>query len=987
MIRLARLLDVSFRIKLLIALVGSVALLGLASLAVVRYYTDRQVESVVHRAADRALRALAEVERMRRADLERIAGRLTGSIRIAAALDAALGGADAGEFVDQVRYELTLAELQQGLVAFADRTGRPVVTLLNGERVADSEEGVDALAQAGADPEAVATGYRVFHGTLFAVQRHGLELFGESVGTLTIGFPVDKEVASRLGDIVEAPVCFAANGRCVAATPDVGDSALRDRMLDATRASGAVFTTVDDRRLALVSSPLPGAAGISAVVAVPLDDVLAPFDRIQFVEIIAAMVALGLALLLGGVLSKGLTSPIRTLVAATERVRRGDYDFSVHVPYRDELGTFADAFNQMTQGLLLKERYRGVLDKVVSPRVAEELMKGEIRLGGETREVTTLFADIRGFTALTEHIAPEQVIAMLNDWLELAALSIEEEGGVVDKYVGDEVMALFGAPMAQPDHALCAVRAALKLRERTEALNARRQARGDPPFSIGIGVNTGAAVAGNTGSSKRLNYTVLGASVNEASRLCSDAGPGEVLIAEGTYRRVAEQVDATPLPPRVFKGFSRPVTPYSVHAYRHQRPGSSAAASAPVALLVLSGLLLCPAAAGAQILEFPTLSELGVQYISPGGLVQVRPRLQTDLEGYFPQDAPAWHLAETDPFIAGRARLFVDVFVGRRVYLSTELRADRGQPARAGSLQGHLQQAFVRVTPVVGKNFTLQAGKFVSPFGSYPQRAHTAADPFIRPPLLYDYRTVLQADFVPAAVDGVFNWKNNPRFRPTGLPIAWEVPYPIGAMAGGGGRGWTLTAAVLNTAPSAEPDDWNRFDLEAPAGPSFIGRASYQVVPELQVGASYNRGAYMRPDVADDRGPVVVNRQLQETYALEANFTRGHVGVRGEVLFNEWQVFRTSGHPRDVSGYVEARVTLAPGLFAAVRYNAIRFVTLERASGSTDRWDYDVRRWQFGAGYRISRSTEIRGEYMINRTPGREDPSDNLLSLRWGWTF
>ena len=132
----------------------------------------------------------------------------------------------------------------------------------------------------------------------------------------------------------------------------------------------------------------------------------------------------------------------------------------MEVPNRDELGTLAGAFNQMTEGLLLKERYRSLLDKVVSPDVAAELLKGELRLGGETRQVTTLFADVRGFTRLTEHLAPEQVIGMLNEWLELAATVIAEEGGIVDKYVGDSVMAVFGAPMADQSHALRAVRAA-----------------------------------------------------------------------------------------------------------------------------------------------------------------------------------------------------------------------------------------------------------------------------------------------------------------------------------------------------------------------------------------------------------------------------------------------------------------------------------------------------------------------------------------------
>jgi class 3 adenylate cyclase len=213
---------------------------------------------------------------------------------------------------------------------------------------------------------------------------------------------------------------------------------------------------------------------------------------------------------------------------------------------------------------------------VVSPDVAAELLKGDLRLGGETRQVTTLFADVRGFTTLTEHLSPERVIGMLNEWLELAATVIAEEGGIVDKYMGDSVMAVFGAPMADEAHALRAVRAAVRLRDVTAGVDRGRQQRGEAPFTIGIGVNTGAAVAGNMGSARRLNYTVLGASVNAANRLCSEAGSGEVLIGEATYQKVSAYVKATRLPPRISKGFSVAVTPYLVTGFVNEAAGDPA---------------------------------------------------------------------------------------------------------------------------------------------------------------------------------------------------------------------------------------------------------------------------------------------------------------------------------------------------------------------------------------------------------------------------
>lgn len=552
----------SFRTRLLAALVGSVGLLGLASLAVVGLQTRRQVDWTVRQRAEQTRRALAEVERLRRTELERLVLRLSASIRIVAALDSAVNGGGTTEFAEQVRYELDLAELRQGLVRFNDTRGRGVLTLLDGAVIDDARP--DRLfAAAMANPEGAASGYRLVGDRLFLVLAHRLTLFDEPVGSLTIGFVVDDEVAERLSAIVDADVCFAA-GRCLAASAGAREGKLPEAMVGAARASAPVFSTMDDRRFALVSTPLASADPVAAVIAVPLADVLAPFERIRRVELLAGAGALLLALVLGGVLSTQLTAPIRTLVGATERVRRGDYDFTVAVPHEDELGTLAGAFNQMTAGLLLKERYRSVLDKVVSPDVADELLHGDLRLGGETRDVTTLFADIRGFTTLTEHLEPEQVIGMLNEWLDEAGTVIAEEGGIVDKYVGDQVMAVWGAPLRDADHALRAVRAAVRLRDVTRRIGLQRAARGDTPFEIGIGVNTGTAVAGNMGSSRRLNYTVLGASVNAASRLCSEAGPGDVLIGEQTHARVAAFVTAVRQPPRVSKGFSTAITPYLV---------------------------------------------------------------------------------------------------------------------------------------------------------------------------------------------------------------------------------------------------------------------------------------------------------------------------------------------------------------------------------------------------------------------------------------
>ncbi len=404
--------------------------------------------------------------------------------------------------------------------------------------------------------------------------------------------------------------------------------------------------------------------------------------------------------------------------------------------------------------------------------------------------------------------------------------------------------------------------------------------------------------------------------------------------------------------------------------------------------IVLAALcVLAPATAYAQGFDLPTLEEMGVRYVSPDGFVQVKPSVRVEIDGFFPQDAPAWHLEDTSPFVAGRASLFVDLFIGRRFFASTELRVDRGQPARSGPIMGHVQQAFVRVTPVPGRNFHVQGGKFVAPFGGYPGRAHTSADPFIRPPLAYDHRTVMSATEVPGAPDGVFTWKDRLPFRAAGLPIVWAVPYPVGVTVSGGAGPFSATGGLTTTAPSAHPDDWDTIDGDAPAGRSAVGQVRYRVSPAMQVGVSYTNGPYMRPGVVDPVTGTRVPRQDQEAYGVDATYSRGHVDIRGELLLNRWEVFRAPGDPRDVSYYLEGQVRVAAGVFLAARYNAIHFRDLQRSNGRPDRWDYDRRRWQIGAGYRLGRSSEIRGEYMINSTVDRDDPRDNLLSLQWWLAF
>jgi adenylate cyclase len=206
-----------------------------------------------------------------------------------------------------------------------------------------------------------------------------------------------------------------------------------------------------------------------------------------------------------------------------------------------------------------------VLNKVVSKEIAGTVLSSDIELGGEERELTMLFSDIRGFTRLSETLPPQQLISLLNTYLTRMCRIIDETHGVVDKFVGDEIMALYNAPLAIENHAEKAIEAALLMIADLKWWNKER-GKNEPQITVGIGIHTGSAFAGNMGAEDRLNYTVVGANVNLAHRLCSVALPMQILVSEETYRALKEpeKFHFQKLSPVTLKGFDIPISIYEV---------------------------------------------------------------------------------------------------------------------------------------------------------------------------------------------------------------------------------------------------------------------------------------------------------------------------------------------------------------------------------------------------------------------------------------
>ena len=218
-------------------------------------------------------------------------------------------------------------------------------------------------------------------------------------------------------------------------------------------------------------------------------------------------------------------------------------------------------------------RTRAQFQRLLSPNLVEQLVKGEMKLekGGQLREVTILISDIRGFTSMSEAKPPAEIVAMLNEYFEMMVEVLFAHNGTLDKYVGDEIMALFGAPVPLPDAPLAAVKCALDMMSALSDFNRMRVAERLEPIHIGIGVNTGMVITGAIGSTKTLQYTAIGDPVNTASRLCSLARPGEIIVSETTLQRIAGRVEAQPLPPTKVKGKVEPLQIYNVVGIKGDR--------------------------------------------------------------------------------------------------------------------------------------------------------------------------------------------------------------------------------------------------------------------------------------------------------------------------------------------------------------------------------------------------------------------------------
>lgn len=276
-------------------------------------------------------------------------------------------------------------------------------------------------------------------------------------------------------------------------------------------------------------------------IAISQKEILQNIREAKIFILVLATIITVLGVLLSLRLSMYFSGPIRKLGETTKALGMGDFKHRVRIDRNDEFGDLAYSFNRMAEDLELNERVKDSFGRYVTPEIVDMILTNPDNqwMKGSKVEATVLFVDIRGFTSISEDKEPEGMVELLNEYFTRVTDAVIKYGGHINKFVGDEALAVFGAPVLNPHHAKSAVKAALDIQQEISKLNWENKTKGIS-IPVGIGVNSGEMVAGNVGSQKRMEYTVIGDNVNVASRVTSLAKGGEILITKRTYELIGE---------------------------------------------------------------------------------------------------------------------------------------------------------------------------------------------------------------------------------------------------------------------------------------------------------------------------------------------------------------------------------------------------------------------------------------------------------------
>ncbi|MEA3177141.1 MAG: adenylate cyclase [Gammaproteobacteria bacterium] len=453
------------------------------------------------------------------------------------------------------------------LVWMTDETGKVLAASPGEERVGQPLADFAPLKQALAN-QAAATAVVEVDNELF--QMVAVPVLGPDViGFLMLGQAIDDRVASRLKEDTHSDVTFLTDSTVFASSWPTNDRAhpysttTLTASLAGIRQHNPRLLTIGGERYLSLAIPVDAhlEQPLYVLIQGSYDRALVPLHTLQWRIAVIGTIALAGALLCGILLAGGITGPVRLLVNAMHEIPRGNLRHRIQIDRDDEIGFLSRSFNEMADGLEEREHIKDTFGRFVSRDVAEAVLSGQVPLAGERREVSILFQDIRGFTALSEKLDPVALLRLLNQFFTEVVAAVEAEGGVVKQFTGDGVMALFGAPQSRTDHTERAVRAALGIVSRLTQLNVLLQKEGLAPLLIGIGIHTGDVVAGLIGPDERIEYGVVGEPVNLASRIeaLTKELTATILVSKEIAGRLGPQfvLGRTALLP--VKGKSRPV--------------------------------------------------------------------------------------------------------------------------------------------------------------------------------------------------------------------------------------------------------------------------------------------------------------------------------------------------------------------------------------------------------------------------------------------
>jgi len=419
--------------------------------------------------------------------------------------------------------------------------------------------------------------------------------FGSGVIGIIIPYESDSRAAlcimfsnEKVYDAVKSPdliKSFLVNGRgellahydkkMVIENGSVADLPIVKKMLKSTINTEKIEYVDSNSITWLGAYNKTGFSDTGVISIVSKDQAFGMVRKLQKQTVLIALIVLNLAILFVYFFSKTITKPIRKLVSISSEIRNGKFDISVKSKSRDEIGILSESFEDMARGLAEREKMKDAFGKFVNKEIADMILKNELKLGGERKTAAVFFSDIRSFTAISENLQPEEVVDFLNEYMSIMVDCVNKTNGVVDKFIGDAIMAVWGTPISRGNDTANAVEGALMMREALKKFNKGRGSAKKPVINIGCGINTGPVLAGQIGSHDRMEYTVIGDTVNLASRIESLNKPfcTDILISSDSYNLVKDIYLCEPMEKISVKGKKDPQQIYAVISRKNDPNG------------------------------------------------------------------------------------------------------------------------------------------------------------------------------------------------------------------------------------------------------------------------------------------------------------------------------------------------------------------------------------------------------------------------------